>query len=130
MADDAGNPAVQARRLRTVLKQARLDAELTQEQAATALEWSLSKVVRIESGVVRVSTTDLRAMLDQYKITDPRRVADLLSMARAARQPRWWSKYREFASQRYLEFVEFEQAAAETLHFQPLFIPGTLQTRE
>lgn len=129
MADD-GNPAVQGRRLRAALRQARLDAGLTQDQVAAALEWSLSKVVRIENGSVRISTTDLKAMLDQYKVTDPDRVAELTSMARAAKQRPWWSAYREFAPQRYLEYVELEQAALSTLNFQPMFVPGLLQTRD
>jgi transcriptional regulator with XRE-family HTH domain len=130
MADSAGNPAVQGRRLRAALKQARRDAGLTQDQAAGKLDWSLSKIVRIESGAVRVSTTDLKAMLDQYKVTDQKRVDELVEMGREARQRPWWSAYKEFASQRYLEFVEFEQAAESTLHVQPLFVPGTLQTRD
>jgi transcriptional regulator with XRE-family HTH domain len=130
MVDAVGNPAVQGRRLRATLKQARRDAGLTQDQAAGKLEWSLSKIVRVESGAVRVSTTDLKALLAQYKVTDPGRVEELVQMGREARQRPWWSAYREFASQRYLEFVEFEQAAESTLHFQPLFVPGTLQTRD
>jgi transcriptional regulator with XRE-family HTH domain len=127
---DAGNPAVQGRRLRTALKQARLDADLTQDQVAAALDWSLSKIVRIENGAVRVSITDLRAMLGEYGISDPRRETELESMAKAARQRPWWGTYREFASQRYLEFVELEQASSTTLHYQPQLVPGLLQTRE
>ncbi|MGH3301763.1 MAG: helix-turn-helix domain-containing protein [Streptosporangiaceae bacterium] len=130
MSDEAGNPAVHRRRLRAALRQARQAASLTQEQVAEALDWSLSKVVRIESGSVRISTTDLRALLYQYKVTDARRVGELVAMAKASRQHPWWAAYREFASQRYLEFVEFEHAARATLHFQPLFVPGTLQTRD
>jgi transcriptional regulator with XRE-family HTH domain len=129
MSDDR-NPAVQGRRLRTALRQARLDAQLTQDQAASALDWSLSKIVRIENGSVRVSITDLRAMLSQYKITDSARVAELVSMARAARQRPWWRDYRDYATQRYLEFVELEQASAATLNYQPQLVPGLLQTRE
>lgn len=130
MPDDGGNPAVQRRRLRAALRQARQEAELTQEQVATALDWSQSKIVRIENGSVRISTTDLMAMLAQYKITNPVRAAELVTMARVARQRPWWRSYKDFASQRYLEFVEFEQAAVRTMHVQPLFVPGILQTRE
>jgi hypothetical protein len=73
-------------------------------------------------------------MLDLYKITDPRKVAEFDAMARAAKAPRapkqgaWWRQYREFASQRFLQFVQLEQAAAAAAHFQPQFIPGLLQT--
>lgn len=130
MPDDSPSPAVQGRLLRAALRQAREDADLSQEQVALALDVSLSKVVRIESGVVKVSTTDLKAMLALYKITDPARVAELVAMAKVARLPAWWSAYRGVASKRYLEFVEFEQAATATLNYEPLWVPGLLQTRE
>lgn len=128
--DDAGNPAVQGRRVRAALRQARQDADLTQEQVAAALDWSLSKIVRIESGSVRVATTDLRALLELYKISDAAQVSQLIAMAREARERPWWHSYQGYASKRYVEFVEFEHAAQATLHFQPLFVPGILQTRE
>lgn len=130
MSEDSSSPAVQGRLLRATLRQAREDAGLSQEQVALALDVSLSKVVRIESGAVKVSTTDVKALLALYQITDPSRIAELVAMAKAARQPSWWSSYRGIASQRYLEFVEFEQAATATLNYQPLWVPGLLQTRD
>src|SRR5262245_38516269 len=116
MDDDSENPAVQGRRLRSALRQARRDADLTQDQVAKALEWSLSKIVRIETGSVRISTTDLKALLDQYQITDEGKIDELVSMARMARKRAWWSRYQKVASKRYLEFVEFEQAATTVLN--------------
>ena len=131
IAADGGNPAVQGRRLRAALRQARQAAGLTLERVAAELDVSPSKIVRIESGAVKVSTTDLRAMLDLYEITDPREVTEFVSMARAARQRPWWQKeYGDVASHRYLEYVELEQAAAVTLNFEPLVVPGLLQTGE
>lgn len=129
MSDDSPSPAVQGRLLRAALRQAREDVSLSQEQVASALDVSLSKVVRIESGAVKVSTTDLKAMLALYKITDPDRIAELVAMVKVARQPPWWREYRGVASKNYLEFVEFEQAATATLNYQPIWIPGLLQTK-
>jgi transcriptional regulator with XRE-family HTH domain len=130
MSGDDGNPAVQGRRLRTAIREARDKAGLTQDQVAKALDWSLSKVVRIEAGSVKLSITDLRALLDLYKITDQDRVAELESTAKAARRRAWWAKYRGLAPEKYLEFVEFEQAASAALNFEPLWVPGLLQTRD
>jgi transcriptional regulator with XRE-family HTH domain len=130
MSEDSGNPAVQGRRLRVALRQARHEAGLTQDQAAAALDWSLSKIVRIESGATKVGITDLWALLGQYKINDAAQINHLVAMAREAKQRPWWLPYQEFASKRYVEFVEFEHAAEATLHFQPLWVPGILQTRE
>jgi transcriptional regulator with XRE-family HTH domain len=130
MSDDVPGPAVQGRLLRAALRQARNDVGLTHEQVAAALDVSLSKVVRIESGVVNVSTTDLKALLDLYKITDQGRIHVLVAMAKAAKNPSSWISYQGTVSKRYLEFVEFEQAATATLNYEPFWIPGLLQTRD
>jgi transcriptional regulator with XRE-family HTH domain len=130
MPDDSPSPAVQGRLLRAALRQARDDIGLTREQVATGLDVSLSKVVRIESGAVKVSTTDLKALLALYKITDRRRIDELVAMAKVARQPSWWKDYQGIASRHYLEFVEFEHAATATLNYQPLWVPGLLQTKD
>jgi transcriptional regulator with XRE-family HTH domain len=131
LSDDRARPAVASRRLTTALKQARGLAGFTQDKAAESLEWSLSKIVRIESGVVGIKTTDLRALLSLYGITDKGRIADLIASAREARQEPWWKKdFGDIASEPYLQFVEFEQTAKEILSYEPLFVPGILQTRD
>lgn len=131
LSDDRAKPAVAKRRLITALKRARDAAGLTQADAAKSLDWSLSKIVRIESGSVGISTTDLRALLSLYGTTDDERVADLVATAKDARQTPWWKRsFGDVASEEYLQFVEFEQTADEILSFQPLFVPGILQTQD
>jgi transcriptional regulator with XRE-family HTH domain len=131
LSDDRARPAVAARRLTTALKQARNAAGFTQDKTAESLDWSLSKTVRIESGAVGITTTDLRALLGLYGITDKDRVADLIATAREARQTPWWKKnFGDIASEQYLQFVEFEQTAEQILSYEPLFVPGILQTRD
>jgi transcriptional regulator with XRE-family HTH domain len=121
------SPVVQRRRLRTELRRARLDAELTQEQVATAMDWSLSKLIRIENGTVGISTNDLKAILAHYKITDDGRTAEMLALARGARERSWWSTYRE-APPRLIQLIEYESASFIIRNFQPMLIPGLLQT--
>jgi hypothetical protein len=103
---------------------------LTQEQVAVALDWSLSKIIRIETGAVGISTTDLMALVRHYKIADADRANDLVALARAARQPSWWSKYRDSLGPRTTQFIEFEEAAYVIRGFESLVIPGLLQTEE
>lgn len=76
MRDDPGtgeSPAAARRRLRLALRRARETAGLTQGKVAEALDWSVSKVNRIEKGDVTVSTTDLRALLELYGVVDRER---------------------------------------------------------
>ena len=82
------SPAVQRRRLRAELRRMRLEANQTQEQVANAMDWSLSKLIRIENGSVGISTNDLRAILLHYEITDESRTSELLALSRAARSGR------------------------------------------
>src|SRR5262249_60807001 len=85
MAGDNPSPVVQRRRLRTELRKARQDAGLTQEQVADAMDWSLSKIIRIEAGTVGISTTDLKALLDHYRLDDADLRSRLAPPARASR---------------------------------------------
>ena len=123
------SPVVQRRRLRTELRRARLDSGLTQEQVATAMDWSLSKLIRIENGSVGISTNDLKAILAHYKITDEGRTAELLALSRGARERSWWNVYRD-APPRLIQLIEYESASFIIRNFQPMLIPGLLQTEE
>ena len=76
------SPAVTRRRLRTELRRARLDAGLTQEQTARAMDWSLSKLIRIENGTNNISTNDLKALAQYYDIPDEKQIANWLVLAR------------------------------------------------
>jgi transcriptional regulator with XRE-family HTH domain len=111
------------------LRKARDAAGLTQEQVAAALEWSLSKVIRIEAGAVRISITDLRALLQHYEVAGDR-ITELVELARAARERAWWSDYAKVLSSQYLEYVGYEAAASTLRVFNPLIVPGLLQTTE
>lgn len=67
------------------LRKAREDAGLTQENVAQRLQWSLSKVIRIESGLVGVPTKDLTALLRLYKVDNPQLVSQLIAQGKASR---------------------------------------------
>lgn len=135
MADSSSpSPIVQRRRVRAELRAARLKAKLTQEQVAKALDWSQSKVMRIEAGSVGVSTTDLKALLSVYGIDDTEQIDKLVALGKAARERGWWSNYRDALStgknNELLQLIEYESGAAIRRQFEPLLVPGLLQTEE
>lgn len=126
---DNPSPAVQRRRLRAELRRARLGAGLTQEQVAKAMDWSLSKLIRIENGTTAgISTNDLKAILLHYQVTDEARTAEFVTLARASRERSWWSAYRDVAPARLIQLIEYEEAANISRNYQSLVIPGLLQT--
>jgi len=93
------------------------------------MDWSLSKLIRIENGTVGISTNDLKAILAHYKITDEARTAELLGLSRGARERSWWSAYRDMPP-RLFQLIEYESASFIIRNFQPMLIPGLLQTEE
>lgn len=134
MGDEASpSPVVQRRRLRAELRAARQAVGLTQDQAAKAVDWSLSKVIRIEAGSVGISTSDLKALLSLYGIDNADRTDELIMLAKAAKERGWWSKYSDFltANQReLLQLIGYESAASFIRNFETLLLPGLLQTEE
>ena len=127
---EGGSPLVQRRRLRTELKKARQVSGLTQDQVASEMDWSLSKIIRIESASSGISANDLKALLQLYGVKDPEQVDSLLALARAARERSWWSAYRDVAPQPLLQLIEYESAAHAIRQFETMFIPGILQTED
>lgn len=127
---DGGSPLVQRRRLRAELKKARQLSGLTQDQVAGEMDWSLSKIIRIESASSGISANDLKALLQLYGVKDSEQVDSLLALARAARERSWWSAYRDVAPQPLLQLTEYESAAQVIRQFETLFVPGILQTED
>lgn len=121
-------PSGSRRRLRTVLRQARESAGLTQEEVAEATEWSSSKVIRIESGTVNISVSDLKALLRLYRITEPADVGELVELARVGRRRAWWTAYKDSVPPAYLAYIGLEAEASALRYCQPISFPAMLQT--
>ena len=128
--EDSASPLLQRRRLRTELRTARLNRDLTQEQVAKAMEWSLSKMNRIEKAKTGISTNDLKVLLPLYGITDKKQTEELLDLARAARRPGWWRQYGDVAPDTLLELIDYESAASAVHQFETTLVPGIMQTEE
>jgi transcriptional regulator with XRE-family HTH domain len=130
MPDQAVDPSVSRRKLRNLLRQAREACGFTQGAVAEEMSWSISKLIRIESGSVTISVNDLRALLRYYGITDQGQADSLVEMARLARRRSWLSQYRGIATDVYLTFLGAEETAVRSYNFEPVLIPGLLQTDE
>jgi transcriptional regulator with XRE-family HTH domain len=122
-------PEVMRRRLRTFLRQAREAVPLTQQVAADALDWSVSKIIRIEQGTVGITPIDLRALLTVYGVTDEKVITDLVQLARGSRRQSW-RQYRNVYSSASLALFANEAVAAFIYKYEPTFIPGLLQTED
>jgi transcriptional regulator with XRE-family HTH domain len=124
------NPLVQQRRLLSELRRAREDSDLTQRDVADALEWSVSKLIRIENGTVGIGITDLKALLQHYDITDKQRVENFVEMARASKKAAWWNQYKDYGPQHFPTFLGLEASAIRLRVFQSVVVHGLLQIPE
>ncbi|MGC9667167.1 helix-turn-helix domain-containing protein [Planosporangium sp. 12N6] len=127
------SPAVARRRVRLALREAREAMNLTQGQVAEAMEWSLSKVMRIESGEVTITANDLRPLLAYLGITDRARIDELVQDARVSRRRQmWWDapQLREHLTPAMRQLIQYESEADAVRHFYMTIFPGRLQTAE
>jgi transcriptional regulator with XRE-family HTH domain len=129
MANDQG-PVVQSALLRGELIRLRKESGLTQEQVAADLDWSPSKLIRVEGGRSSITKVDLDALLTTYGVASESQRVRLQTLNRGAREPRWWDAYREDISPVYLNYVGYEAGASYIRQFQGSSIPGLLQTPE
>ncbi|MBV9845375.1 MAG: helix-turn-helix domain-containing protein [Kutzneria sp.] len=115
-------PILLKRRLGRRLRELREEARLTLAEAAARLEFSPSKLSRMEKGLQLVTVHELRSMMDLYDGFDP----DLLDLARKAREKGWWRVYGLDDK----GYVAIEADACTVRDVQLVYIPGLLQTED
>jgi len=115
--------------LRVQLRRYRERSGLSQRQVAQQLGWSASKVHRIEAGTSPIRETDLRSLLARYSSAAETEVAQLLSLARSARQNRSTTLV-EPGPPTVRRYLDYEASADAIWNFEPMFVPGLLQTSE
>ena len=125
----SNDPEILRRRLRVELRQLRKEANLRQQDVAEAMDWSASKLIRIENGTVRVAPSDVRVLLAHYGVTEPDRVEDLVGMARLARMDPW-ADMRPYYSTDWITYFGLESSASAIRNYEDIYVPGLLQIQE
>ncbi|WP_249124204.1 helix-turn-helix domain-containing protein [Saccharopolyspora erythraea] len=119
----SGNsPTWWRRKLGRRVRAMRESAGLTLEAAAVALDFSSSKLARLEAGGQGIDVHWVRSMMDVYDQRDD----ELVEMARRSKQKGWWHKHG-FNDQGY---VGLETEAVLVQCFYATLIPGLLQSDE
>jgi transcriptional regulator with XRE-family HTH domain len=129
---DRQSPTLRRRRLAQQLRGLREAAGLTSTEVARGLEWNPSKLTRMErSGEAkRYNVRDIRDLCDRYKVTDEHARERLVQLARDGAKKGWWDSYDKMLSGETVTFFGLEAEAAKVLIFEPLAVPGLLQTEE
>ena len=124
---ESGSPTLRRRRLGQELRRLRTEAGKPVDEVAEYLECSPAKISRIETGKVPVSIRDVRDMLDQYLVDGLKR-EELLALAKDTKRQGWWERYAEAVPKGAPTMFGLEAEATEVLAYEPLFVPGLLQS--
>jgi transcriptional regulator with XRE-family HTH domain len=128
MADADPNPTVSRLELAARLRELRLQAGKSLEDAAAELMCSVAKISRMETGGRGVQPRDVRDLSRLYGLPDDTR-EELNVLVRASRASGWWQDFRGLDDQTAL-FVGLEEAANEERQFDAYRVPGLLQTSD
>lgn len=122
------SPTVRRRRLSAELIALRKEYGASPEQIAKMLERDRYWLARIENGDrKRPHVAEIEQLLDIYGVTaqsDPARREAILELVRQSRTKGWWSKYDDVLD----GFVGLEAEASFFTTYQPMVVPGLLQT--
>src|SRR5690606_5380342 len=100
-------PTVRGRRLAHELRRIRERAGLSGEQAARALGWDQSKISRMETARMRITSGEVVALCQVYAVEGEER-EELVQLAREARLQGWWHPYRDVLKPGFSQFLSFE----------------------
>ena len=121
------SPPISRRQLAVQMRQKRLAAGLTLDEAAEALEWSKTKVSNIETGRSKFpAVSDIGLLLALYKV-DEREVTSIQELTRQSRKRGWWRRYDDVITG---DYVSLEAGASHLRVYEPTYIPGLLQTSD
>lgn len=124
----AGRPTVRSRRLGTALRQYRQAAKFDQPQAAELIATSQARISRIESGHATPRVIEVRLLLDAYGIRDQEVRDKLEDLAKHSKKRGWWLEHAEHLRPDYVDHIALEDDATYIREWQPVMMPGLLQT--
>lgn len=109
------------------LKTMRERARTTQEQAAKVIGCSQGKINHLESGRNQQQPDEVTKLLRAYG-ADVEHVDRMASLAGRADQDTWWAPFSEVLPNWFRIFVGLEGLARAAFSYEPLLLPGQLQT--
>ena len=125
MGGDKG-ASVRQRRVSAELRALRQAKGLTCQQVADAMDWSVSKVSRMETGVRGLFPDDVAALLGFLNAQSKLR-EELLLLVREGESPNW-IQIGSGLPKMWKNLIRMENDATSIYNYEPLFIPGLLQT--
>jgi hypothetical protein len=95
---------------------------------ARKVGWDVTRLSRIERGLYRIASDEVRHLCDVLGVDDAEAVEEVARVAEAPPGRGWWAPYVDQISGAYLDFIELEAQAESVRICHPGIIPGPLQT--
>lgn len=127
MADHRADPSALRFLIGHDLKVARERGNLKQTEAAKVLGCSQAKINYLETGKTQQKPDEVTALLRAYG-ADVEHVDRMASLAARADQGTWWAPFSGAVPQWFKTFIGLEGLAAAEFTYEPLLLPGQLQT--
>lgn len=128
MSESAGS-TVPRRQLGRLLKEAREKAGVSVPAAATEIEVGRSKIYRIEAGEAPLKKVEVLALARLYRVEDGMTEV-LVALAAETKAQGWWASFDGAMPDWFELYVSLEAAASELRQYDPVIVPGLLQTEE
>jgi transcriptional regulator with XRE-family HTH domain len=120
------NPTILQRQLGMRLRALRTSRGMTAEDVAKELLCSAAKISRMETGARQAGLRDVRDLCRLYDV-DEETTEDLMTLATQAREPSWWSRYKDLQLE---PFIGLEQEAVAITTYGMYYVPPLLQTEQ
>lgn len=120
---------VPRRQLGRYLRDLRNRQHITVKTAAEQLEWSESKIWRVETGQTSLRSHDVEIMCRIYA-APPDLTEALMGLAKETKAKGWWQAYGDVIPENFDVYLGLEEAAAQISWYEPELVPGLLQTAE
>jgi transcriptional regulator with XRE-family HTH domain len=121
--------SVRQRRVSAELRSWRVTRGVSCKEVARALGWSESKVSRMETGERGLYEDDVAAVLGYLRVP-PETRQELMNLVRAGNERNWHEISGMPDSKLLRDLTRFEADATAIYNFEPLLLPGLVQTAE
>jgi transcriptional regulator with XRE-family HTH domain len=125
-----GNPqsSVKSRIVAAELRRLREERGLSLAEVGEKLGASASKISRMETGATGLQMEDVAAALGFFEVPAAKR-NELLDLLRRSEQRGWWERQAGLPTL-WRALIDFENKATRVQNYQPMIVPGLLQTAE
>jgi transcriptional regulator with XRE-family HTH domain len=129
MTEGTTGSTVPRRQLGRYLRDLRAGQRITVKTAAEKLEWSETKVWRIETGQTSLRSHDVELMCRIYA-APPDLTEALMGLAKETKAKGWWHAYGDVIPEGFDVYIGLEEAASQLSAYQTELVPGLLQTEQ